>query len=140
VPVAGWFEPSVVTVSLSVAETMPERPSEQDQSTVTSALFQPFALAAVRLVNAILGGVVSIFRATESVELPPALCAVQPEVTLAVSDVKLCVPQPESIATAESGSVTDHATMTVLVYQPFVPSVPVTVFVTTGGVVSPFTI
>ncbi len=36
-----------------------------------------------------------------------------------------------------SGSVTDHCTVMLLVYQPFAPRVPVTIGVITGGVVSP---
>ena len=50
--------------------------------------------------------------------------------------MKFCVPQPESITTAESGSATDQVTVTSLVYQPFAPAVPVTTFVIAGGVES----
>ena len=38
--------------------------------------------------------------------------------------------------TVDSGSVTVHATVTLLLYQPLLPSVPVTFGVITGGVVS----
>lgn len=46
------------------------------------------------------------------------------------------MPQPESMTTADSGSVTVQATETSLVYQPCRPTVPVMTFVITGGVVS----
>jgi hypothetical protein len=87
-------------------------------------------------VTVTLGASLSIFSVTESLADPPALCAEQDEVTLAVLEVKLCVPQPESMTTGESGSLTLHATLTLLVYQPLFPSVPLTTFVITGAVVS----
>jgi hypothetical protein len=40
------------------------------------------------------------------------------------------------MTTADSASVTVHCTVTLLVYQPLLPLVPVTVFVITGGVAS----
>src|SRR5215211_5418341 len=84
------------------------------------------------------GASLSILRVTESLADPPALCAEQAEVTDAVLDVKFCVPQPESMTTAESGSVTVHTTETLLVYQPLAPLVPLTLLAITGGVVSQF--
>jgi hypothetical protein len=61
---------------------------------------------------------------------------VQEEVLPVVSLVKFCVPQPESTATAESGSLTVHATVTLDTYQSLLPSVPVIDLVITGGVES----
>src|SRR6266545_4291086 len=60
VPVALWLAPSLLTVSLTVAALGPERLSAQLQLSVTSPLFQPLLLAAVRLTNAIVGAVLSI--------------------------------------------------------------------------------
>jgi hypothetical protein len=82
------------------------------------------------------GAVLSILIVTESLEDPPALWAEHEDVAPAVSTVKFWVPQPESMTAAESGSVTVHATVTLLVYQPLLPAVPVMVFVMTGAVVS----
>jgi hypothetical protein len=82
------------------------------------------------------GASLSILSVTESLADPPALCAEQAEVTLAVLAVKFWIPQPESMTTAESGSFTLQVTVTLLVYQPLSPLVPLTTFVITGGVVS----
>jgi hypothetical protein len=87
-------------------------------------------------VTVTLGASLSILSVTESLADPPALCAEQDEVVLVVLDVKFCVPQPESMTKAESGSLTLHVTVTLLVYQPLSPLVPLTTFVITGGVVS----
>ena len=54
--------------------------------------------------------------------------------------VTVCGVHPVVAVTADSGSVTAHETLTLLRYQPFVPSVPVTVGVITGGVVSTATV
>jgi len=53
-----------------------------------------------------------------------------------VSVVRVVVPQPDLRILEDSGSVTVHAMVTSLVYQPSLPSVPVTVGVITGGVLS----
>jgi hypothetical protein len=104
---------------------------------VTSLVYQSF-VPGVPAVTARFadGTVLSILSVTESLEDPPALCAEHDEVTAVVSDVKFCVPHPESITTEDSGSVTAQATDTLLVYQPCKPSVPVITFVITGGVAS----
>jgi hypothetical protein len=115
---------------------IPDVASVPDVVQATAWLYQPFESAARPNAVDAEGAVLSIFRVTESVELPPALCAVQLEVTEAVSVVKFCVPQPLSITAVDSASVTVHATVTLLLNQPLVPAVPVTVFVITGGVVS----
>jgi len=79
----------------------------------------------------------SILKAVESLAEPPALCAWQLDVAPAVSVTKFCMPQPESITTADCASMTLQVTLTSLVYQLFKPRVPVTTLVMTGGVVSP---
>src|SRR5512147_1326115 len=73
---------------------------------------------------------------TDCEAVPPALVAVQVSVVPVVSVVMLVVPQPEVLEMVDSLSTTLQLTLTLLVYQPFVPSVPVTVGVITGGVVS----
>ena len=67
--------------------------------------------------------------------VPPELVAVQVNVRPAVSTCTTVVPQPEEL-TDDSSSETAQLTVTLLRYQPPLPSVPVIVGVTTGGVVS----
>jgi hypothetical protein len=59
VPVVDWFEPSVVTIWLTVLLTGPEIASVQDQLTVTLPLFQPLPLAGVRFKKVMVGLVAS---------------------------------------------------------------------------------
>ena len=54
----------------------------------------------------------------------------------AVSVVIVVAPQPEEVETVDCASVTVHVTLTLLVYQPLLPRVPVTFDVITGGVLS----
>ena len=49
---------------------------------------------------------------TASLAVPPPLWAMQLEVAAALVATNVCVPQPKSIATVESGSVTDQVTVT----------------------------
>jgi hypothetical protein len=111
--------------------------SDPDVPTVTLLVYQPFApnVPAVTA-KAADGPVLSIFSETESLDGPPSLWAEHEEVVPVVSEVKFCVPHPESITTADWASVTVQATDTLLVYQPLEPAVPVMTFVITGGVVS----
>jgi hypothetical protein len=81
------------------------------------------------------GGVASRLIVTDCVDVPPALVALQVMVMLAVSVLIVVVLQPV-LEGVDSASVTLQLTMTLLVYQPFVPSVPVTVGVIIGGVLS----
>ena len=53
-----------------------------------------------------------------------------------VSVETVLLPHPDDDEIADSGSVTLQETWTLDVYQPLLPSVPVTVGVMTGGVVS----
>ena len=99
-------------------------------------MFQPAAFAAGSRVVKIVGGVASRLIVTDRVAVPPRLVAVQVNVTPDVSEVTLVVPQPVEELTADSASITDQLTPTLLVYQPPFPSVPVTVGVIVGGVPS----
>src|SRR5258706_8276680 len=76
-----------------------------------------------------------IVTETELGKLQPFV-AEQVRVVPAVSDVRFVVPQPVEEAMPDCGSVTLHATVTAPLYQPLTPSVPVTIGVITGGVVS----
>ena len=68
--------------------------------------------------------------------VPPALVATQVKVTPGVSVVTLCVLQPTVMEIADSSSTTLQDTLTLLVYHPLLPRVPVMFGVMTGGVLS----
>jgi hypothetical protein len=68
--------------------------------------------------------------------VPPLLVAEQVKVVPVVSVVTLLDPQPVWALIADSGSLTVQLMEMLLVYQPLVPSVPVTLAAITGGVVS----
>ena len=80
------------------------------------------------------GAVASRWIVTDWVVVPPALVAEQVNVVPVVSAVTAVAPHPVVDDTAESGSSDAHEMWTSLVYQPFVPSVPVIVGTTVGPV------
>src|SRR5262249_44080826 len=82
------------------------------------------------------GAVASRLRVTLFEVVPPALVAWQVKVVPVVSVATVWELQPVCMVTVDSLSITDQLRVTVLVYQPFVPKVPVIVEVMTGGVVS----
>ncbi len=57
-------------------------------------------------------------------------------VVAAVSAAMVCGSQPDFAVTADSASLTAQVTEVLETYQPFVPSVPATVGVIAGGVMS----
>ena len=67
---------------------------------------------------------------------PAPFVAEHCSVTPAVSAVRLVVAQPEDDAIPDSGSLTIQLTVTLLVYQPLLPKVPVISGAMIGGVVS----
>jgi hypothetical protein len=73
---------------------------------------------------------------TDWLFVPPPLVAEHVKVTPEVSVVTLLVPQPDWEVIVESGSVTVQVTVTLLLYQPLFPRVPLTFGVITGGVES----
>ncbi len=86
VPVADSFDPSLLTVCCTVEDTTPDPESVHDHVTVTSPLFQPPALAGVRLTKAIVGAVASYSKEKLPPPLFPALSVQLPwRVPLAVS-------------------------------------------------------
>ena len=72
---------------------------------------------------------------TATVEDPPPLVAEHVNVTPAVSAATVLAAHA-GVVIKVSGSVTVQVTVTLLVYQPFCPSVPASAGVITGGVVS----
>jgi hypothetical protein len=88
----------------------------------------------------LIGAVASRLTVTDCELLPPALVAEQVKMAPAVSLVTELLPHPVCDVIVDWASVTVQLTDTLLVYQPFVPSVPLTVGVITGGVVSAATV
>src|SRR2546426_11661526 len=81
------------------------------------------------------GGGVSRSRVTVCGAIPPSLVALQVKLMPAVSVVSMLVAQPVEL-NGVSGALTVQLTVTLLWYQPLLPSVPVTVGVITGAGVS----
>ncbi|HLU26318.1 MAG TPA: hypothetical protein VKZ58_11490 [Longimicrobiales bacterium] len=73
---------------------------------------------------------------TVSAAVPPALLALQTNVVPSVSLVSVVAAQPCDSVMSDSSSVAVQLTVTSLVYQPRLPSVPVMVAVMSGGVSS----
>jgi hypothetical protein len=69
-------------------------------------------------------------------EVPPALVAWHVRVVPVVSVLMVVELQPLVDETVDSGSLTVQLTVTSLMYQPFVPNVPLMLGVMTGGVES----
>ena len=113
----------------------PDSASLELKVTATSALFHPLALARGKRVPLMVGAVASRLMVTLAEAMPPAEVAEQVKVTPAVSEVTFWFPQPV-VVTADSASVTAQDTVTSDTYQPLLPSVPLTVGVTMGGVES----
>ena len=82
------------------------------------------------------GAVASRFTVTDCVVVPPALVALQVSVVPAVSVEIVVGPQPVETRIADWASVLVQETFTLPRYQPLRPWLPVTVDLTTGGVVS----
>ena|SRR5689334_16993070 len=83
----------------------------------------------------IAGAVASRMIVTSRLLIPPALVALQLMVWPGVS-AEIVVGAQAGDVTADSASETVQLTVTSLVYQPLLPSVPVTLGVITGGVAS----
>jgi hypothetical protein len=135
-PLADCPAPSVEMVCGAAHDAMPEVASLHVNATVTSCLYQPFAFGADVADPLMVGAVASRLIVTDWEAVPPALVAVHVSVVPVVSDVIVVEPQPDEDEIAESGSVTVQLTVTLLVYQPLFPSVPLTLGVITGGVLS----
>ena len=101
---------------------------------LTLALPSPRTNDAVWQVS--VGPVASRLTVTDFVVVPPALVALQVFVVPAVSVEIVDGAQPVEVRIADCASVTVQVTFTLERYQLFEPSVPVTVEVTFGGLVS----
>ena len=82
------------------------------------------------------GRVASRLMVTLSEVVPPPLVAVQVKVWPVVSDVMEAESQPLVELIPDSVSVTFHDRLTSLLYQSLLPSVPLTIGATMGGVMS----
>src|SRR5919108_2329005 len=120
-------------------ESSPDVPSLPVKPTLSAWLYQPFASAPRDGVAVADGGVLSILNVLETVVTPPSLSAEHVSCVPVVFVLSVMVLQPDVERMIDSGSTTDQVTVTLLVYQPPVPSVPDTTGVTTGGVGSPGT-
>jgi hypothetical protein len=86
-------------------------------------------------------GVWSILIVIEAeLDNPAPFVAEQVIITPSVSPETVAVEHPVDVAMPDSASVTDQDTVTGLVYQPLLPSVPAMLGVMTGGVVSVCTV
>jgi hypothetical protein len=106
--------------------------------TLNGALYQFGAASYGREAVAVnpVGAVASRLIVTAFDAAPPTLVALHVYVVPVVSMRTTDVPHPVVDEIAESGSVTVQLTVTLLTYQPALPSVPLTTGVMTGGVVS----
>src|SRR4051812_24107196 len=104
---------------------------------VAVAVAAPLSTTGLGLtVGASAGAVASRLMVTDTGPVvPPALVARQARVVPAVSALMVVGPQPADESMADSGSVTVQLTLTSLVYQPLLPSVPVMMGAITGAVV-----
>src|SRR4030095_8800982 len=102
---------------------MPEVASVPENDTASGWLYHPFLSAGRAGVAVTTGGVLSILnvRLLLAVDVPSRFDAEHVSVTPEVSAVSVLVPQPLEL----SSPVTTHLTVTLLVYQPFMPCVPV---------------
>src|SRR5919109_2100250 len=126
-------------VAVGEQDSSPDVSSVPAKPTLSAWLYQPFASAARDGVAVADGAVLSILNVFETVVTPPSLSAVHVSCVPVVLAVSVTVLQPFVERMIDSGSTTDQLTVTLLVYQPPLPSVPETTGVTTGGVGSPGT-
>jgi hypothetical protein len=120
-----------------VAEiAIPETESELNGVIITADVYHPAESGARSGDAVIVGGVVSRFIVTDFVVVPPALVAEQEKVTPVVSLVTELLTQPVFELITDSGSVTVQVRVTLEMYHPLFPSVPLILGVITGPVVS----
>src|SRR5436190_1288780 len=118
-------------------ESVPEVPSVPENETESAWLYQPFESAGRDGAAVTVGAVVSALIVLLTVVVPPSLDAEHVNVAPVVSEVIVVASQPLVDRITDSGSMTVQFRVTLVVYQPFVPSVPKMTGVTCGGVGSP---
>jgi hypothetical protein len=124
-------------VFVAEQEATPEAPSVPENETESAWLYQPFESAGRDGAAVTVGAVVSTLIVLLTVVVPPSLDAEHVNVAPVVSDVIVVASQPLVDRITDSGSTTVQFSVTLVVYQPFVPSVPKMTGVTCGGVGSP---
>jgi hypothetical protein len=117
--------------------SVPEVPSVPENETESAWSYQPFESAARDGAAVTVGAVVSTLIVLLTVVVPPSLDAEHVNVAPVVSEVIVVASQPLVDRITDSGSTTVQFSVALVVYQPFVPSVPKRTGVTTGGVGSP---
>jgi hypothetical protein len=115
-------------------ESMPEVPSAPENETESAWLYQPFESAGRDGAAVTVGAVLSALIVLVTVDVPPSLVAEHVKVAPVVSDAIVVASQPLVDRITDSGSTTVQFRVTLVVYQPFVPSVPKMTGVTCGGV------
>src|SRR6266571_4660148 len=119
VPTDDWPAPSPLSVWLTEAATGPDSGSAQLQFTVTSPLFQPLPLAAVRLTKVMTGAVLSMLM-----PLAVAVGLVLPALSLQVPEADCPAPSALSVVAAVQKSIPDKlslpakVTVTLVLFQP----------------------
>jgi hypothetical protein len=108
-----------------------------ENETESAWLYQPFESAGRDGAAVTVGTVMSALIVLLTDVVPPSLDAVHVNVAPVVSDVIVVASQPLVDRITDSGSTTVQLSVTFVVYQPFVPSVPKRTGVTWGGVGSP---
>src|SRR5205823_1726506 len=121
-------------------ESTPDVESLAPKETDSAWLYHPFASGTRAGVAVTEGGVLSSLNVLLTTVSPPSLVAEHVSFVPRVSAVRVTASQPLVEMITDSGSTTDQLTVTLVVYQPFAPSVPKTWGVTTGGVGSPRTV
>ena len=121
-------------------ESTPDVESLAPKETDSAWLYHPFASGTRAGVAVTEGGVLSSLNVLLTTVSPPSLVAEHVSFVPRVSAVRVTASQPLVERITDSGSTTDQLTVTLVVYQPFAPSVPKTWGVTTGGVGSPRTV
>ena len=142
-----WLGPAAPTDALAESgleyvfaaeqESTPEVPSVPENETESAWLYQPFESAGRAGAAVTVGAVMSALIVLLTVVEPPSLDAEQVNVAPLVSDVIVVASQPLVDRITDSGSTTVQLSVTLVVYQPFVPRVPKRTGVTCGGVGSP---
>ena len=103
---------------------------------MTLLLYQPATLGLLVAAALMVGAVASRWMVTLSLLLPAALVAEQVKVMPLVSLVIFCVSQPLWLLMAAPLATTVQETVTLLTYQPLLPSVPTILGVMVGGLLT----
>ena len=123
-PTDALAESGLEYVFAAAQESTPEVPSVAENETKTAWLYQPFESGDLDGIAVTDGAVVSTLIVLLTVVVPPSLDAEHVNVAPVVSDVIVVASQPVVDKITDSGSTTVQFSVTLVVYQLFVPSVP----------------